>query len=568
VFSLTSSVIIVSEVKRSYSSMAHQPIWGPNPYRQPVQSKNRGLSPNGGKEVRSGTGGQDRTTENVAELTARLASYGGGESSANLALDLVLNDMAEQARMATLASRALIAVLRGDELICRAVAGDSTARLGTRLDTDLGLCGDCIRTHQAQFCDDTETDTRIEAKASRLLGIRSIAALPIIDGTKLVGILELFWLRPYAAGDPEMATLQSLCAVIVNKLRSVAGTVVLSSGRESFTSAPSAGGVEHLTEPAAKPFESSKPTPHVNNVSEPEQEEEDFWPWEIEEREKRKLLESRPRQEENSYFQLTPVLKDTDGNGSGKRGRDYWTSILTAVVIALALLLGWMVGRAGWEMAVDKASERTPAVTPGTQIDEPATPTPPSAAVTKNSADDENKKAKAKPDLPSEAADTGKSTPATNSKPPSKTPTHEVSAGGLVVYEKGKVVFQMPATPKSAQPTSTSARAVGSAEQTTKDPSVPLRVSSDTANSYLLHRVEPQYPEQAKLEHIEGPVILAIVIGTDGLVKNLSVVSGDLQLVNAATDAVRQWRFKPYILNGKTVDFETRVTVNFALPSD
>jgi TonB family protein len=544
--------------------MAHQPIWGPDPYRQPVQSKNRGLSPNGGKKVHSGTGGRDQTSENVAELAARLASYGGGESSANLALDLVLNDMAEQARMATLATRALIAVLRGDELICRAVAGDSTARLGTRLDTDLGLCGDCVRTHQAQFCDDTETDTRIEAKASRLLGIRSIAALPIIDGTNLVGILELFWPRPHAAGDPEIATLQSLCAVIVNKLRSVAGTVVPSSGRESFTSAPSAGAVEGLTEPV----ERSKPTTHVNNVSDPEQEEEDFWPWEIEEREKRKLLESRPRQEENSYFQLTPVLKDTDGNGSGKRGRDYWTSILTAVVIALALLLGWMVGRAGWEMAVDKASERTPALTPATQVDEPATASPPSDALTKNSTDDENKKAKAKADLPSEAADSGKSTPATNSKPPAKTPTHEVSAGGLVVYEKGKVVFQMPPTPKSAQPTSTSARALGSAEPTAKDPSVPLRVSSDTANSYLLHRVEPQYPEQAKLEHIAGPVILAIVIGTDGLVKNLSVVSGDLQLVNAATEAVRQWRFKPYILDGKTVDFETRVTVNFALPSD
>ena len=81
-----------------------------------------------------------------------------------------------------------------------------------------------------------------------------------------------------------------------------------------------------------------------------------------------------------------------------------------------------------------------------------------------------------------------------------------------------------------------------------------------------MQRVEPEYPEQAKLEHIEGPVVLGILVGSDGLVKGLNVVSGDLQLVNAASDAVKQWRFKPYLLNGKAVEFETRVTVNFALP--
>ena len=60
--------------------------------------------------------------------------------------------------------------------------------------------------------------------------------------------------------------------------------------------------------------------------------------------------------------------------------------------------------------------------------------------------------------------------------------------------------------------------------------------------------------------------MLDALVGADGSVKELSVISGDPQLVKAATDAVRQWRFKPHQLKGKAVEFETRITVNFALP--
>jgi TonB family protein len=547
--------------------MAHQPIWGSDPYRQPVESKRRNLSPNGKEEQPEGVT-KTRTDNNFSDLTAKPASHGARDPSADRALEAALNDIAEQARMNTLATRALVALFRGDELICRAVAGDSSTRLGTRLDTHLGLCGDCVRTQRAQFSDDTETDTRVEAKASRLAGIRSIAVFPIIDGTKLVGILELFWPRPHAARDPEIAILQSLSGLIVNKLGSVAQTTMPLSTRESFPSAASAERLDRFPEQATPLNRGIGPTTNIENGAHSEQEDA-FWPWEIEAREK--SMSDSSHQHHESSFQLA-VLKDADGNGSGKRSRDYWTSILTAVVIALALLLGWMVGRAGWEMAVDKASERTSAVTAATQVDEPPPPAAASEIVSKN-ATLENGKAVAKANTktdspaPSENVDASTSTRPATSKPVPKALSHEVSDGGLVVYEKGKVVFQMPPTSKSAQSTTHFAAATPPPDQTTTaDPIAPLRVPSDTANGYLLQRVEPEYPEQAKLEHIEGPVVLGILVGSDGLVKGLNVVSGDLQLVNAASDAVKQWRFKPYLLNGKAVEFETRVTVNFALP--
>jgi TonB family protein len=85
-------------------------------------------------------------------------------------------------------------------------------------------------------------------------------------------------------------------------------------------------------------------------------------------------------------------------------------------------------------------------------------------------------------------------------------------------------------------------------------------------NGYLLQRVEPEYPEAARQRRIQGPVVLDALIGSNGSVRELSVISGDPQLAKAAMDAVRQWRFRPHQLDGKAVEFETRITVNFALP--
>jgi TonB family protein len=123
--------------------------------------------------------------------------------------------------------------------------------------------------------------------------------------------------------------------------------------------------------------------------------------------------------------------------------------------------------------------------------------------------------------------------------------------GGLVVYDNGKVIFQSP--PQSPSQTKTSA-------------SRPVKVPSKVADEYLLQRVEPEYPEAARQQHIQGPVVLEALVGKDGAVENLSTISGDPQLTTAATDAVRQWRFKPFFRNGSPEEFRTQITVSFRLP--
>lgn len=89
--------------------------------------------------------------------------------------------------------------------------------------------------------------------------------------------------------------------------------------------------------------------------------------------------------------------------------------------------------------------------------------------------------------------------------------------------------------------------------------------TSSMLQGNLIHRVEPAYPPLARSARIEGSVELAAVISKEGAIENLRVVSGHPLLVHAAIEAVSQWRYCPYILNGEPVEVETQITVRFFL---
>src|SRR5690242_11780931 len=93
-----------------------------------------------------------------------------------------------------------------------------------------------------------------------------------------------------------------------------------------------------------------------------------------------------------------------------------------------------------------------------------------------------------------------------------------------------------------------------------------IRVSQGVTAGMKIHDVSPQYPQMAKIARVQGPVVLAAVIGKDGAIQNLRVVSTASPLLNqAALEAVKQWRYRPYILNGEPVEVDTTITVNFTL---
>ena len=141
--------------------------------------------------------------------------------------------------------------------------------------------------------------------------------------------------------------------------------------------------------------------------------------------------------------------------------------------------------------------------------------------------------------------------------------------GSLLVYENGKEVFRaLPTVDQSGGIGASSASGAGT-------PGVPdgnqvgiIEVTAEQAEGSLLHRVEPDYPDEARQQKIQGEVVLDVRIDQDGAVQDLKLVTGPTLLAQAAADAVKQWRFKPKLVNGRPVQMQTRIRLNFRLPRE
>jgi periplasmic protein TonB len=155
----------------------------------------------------------------------------------------------------------------------------------------------------------------------------------------------------------------------------------------------------------------------------------------------------------------------------------------------------------------------------------------------------------------------------------------------MKIPQKIAMVKEAPATGAAAAPPSTVAGVVGGVpggvaggtlggvvggvlnSVGTALPAAPkrVRVTSGVTEGLLIHKVMPEYPAQAKTAHMQGTVVLAAVIGKDGVVKDVKVVSGPPMLAQSAMAAVKQWRYKPYVLNGQPTEVDTTINVNFKL---
>jgi TonB family protein len=91
----------------------------------------------------------------------------------------------------------------------------------------------------------------------------------------------------------------------------------------------------------------------------------------------------------------------------------------------------------------------------------------------------------------------------------------------------------------------------------------PQRVSAGVVAGNLVSKVDPVYPDIAKKAHVQGAVVLQAVIAKDGTVKELRLISGPPMLVVSAIQAVQQWKYKPYLLNGEPTEVETTINVNY-----
>lgn len=157
-----------------------------------------------------------------ADLAARFSAQSGGglspELSADLALEIVLNEIVEQACLATGATGAAIVLRREGEMVCRARSGSTAPDLGARLDTSTGLSGECVRTLRTQRCNDVVADPRADIEASLRLGVRSVMVMPLLRGVELIGIFEVFSSRVGAFGERDEGNLEVLAGRALSNL--------------------------------------------------------------------------------------------------------------------------------------------------------------------------------------------------------------------------------------------------------------------------------------------------------------------------------------------------------------
>lgn len=141
------------------------------------------------------------------------------EQDEQLVLDEVLQLVAERAVAITGANGLAIALAENSEIVLRASAGTIKPDVGARIDRDSAFSGACFRTAQIVRCDDTESDSRVNAQACRALGARSMVAVPLCGRRRVIGLLEAFSTDPYGFNDSNVRSLSLLAELVLGALK-------------------------------------------------------------------------------------------------------------------------------------------------------------------------------------------------------------------------------------------------------------------------------------------------------------------------------------------------------------
>ena len=178
------------------------------------------------------------------------------EAGEQFTLEEVLQLVADRAVAITGAHGVAIALAENDELVLRAAAGTVRPDLGACIDRDSTFSGACFRTAQIVSCDDTETDARVNLRACRRLGARSMVAVPLCGRRRGIGVLEAFSARPFGFNDSDVRTLSRLAELLLGALtpeddyRFAESAEAAAAKLEAAPSAPEAVPVAELETPA------------------------------------------------------------------------------------------------------------------------------------------------------------------------------------------------------------------------------------------------------------------------------------------------------------------------------
>jgi TonB family protein len=541
-------------VKLRYSledlfAVAHYPI--PEPERDSDAQR-----PRSSTRLREALPGSRKTEtlsfeSDLAELVAKFSSEEGGnlsaELSADLALEVVLNEIVEQACLATGASGAAVILERDGEWVCRASSGGSAPELGARLNSEAGLTAECVKTRQAQRCDNAETDTRAEVEACRNLGVRSLVALPLFQNAKLEGVFAVFSAQAFAFEERENRTLEALCGYVLSSLAQARAPMHSVEARaQTQTPSPTPDEPTAEAQSGGNAIGKTRAADTVTGNTTETKESDSFVRFDLLEH-----AEAVPQPLATTRSRTIGII----------------TWVMAAAVLAITGLLTTVASQRLLEKGPtahrvsphagtgsgDKRTVDATAATPGPASNGRPNASGPLASSAPGSG-------------PSAAAGAVQATTNTGGTGEAESSKDD---GSLTVYENGKEVFHMP-------PAATESKARGetsstdNAAQTNVSAERPLGtdIVAQAGEGGLIHRVEPDYPQEARQRKIEGAVVLDFWVSPAGSVRQVKLVSGPPLLADAAESAVKQWQFNPHLVNGKPAEMRSRVTLNFKLPAD
>jgi protein TonB len=308
-----------------------------------------------------------------------------------------------------------------------------------------------------------------------------------------------------------------------------------------------------------------------------------------------KTTEAAPR-ESSGFVGSAPTFSFGGANApaeSSGAGKKLLVGVAAVVILAAAAYVGWshFQRRAPEPETAQTETTAAPATTspvpkPSTTQHQPAVPAPkPSASLPSSQNGPSTAKSHASGNSDS-AADASGSPSAPSSTKSSSSPSSDVSktadadeaAAEPIVVKAGKspLVHNKAGAVDAPEPSiigiatagaSAPPPDLGSTSEIAPKPMLQsLNVSQGVSRGLLFKKVQPVYPRTALSMRIEGSVELMATISKTGDIASVKVLSGDSHLTTAATEAVKQWKYKPYLLNGEPVEIQTQVTINFKLP--
>jgi TonB family protein len=493
--------------------------------------------------------------------------------AADLALDWVLQEIVQQARLATTATGAFIGIVRARNIVCQAMSGSNAREFVVYLNRDRRMLDSCLAATDPQRCRDSETSGDFDASTCRYLGARSVVIVPIIDAAEeILGIFGVFSPQADAFSDANIVALQTLSHRIGDAMAQIDRcTSVSASGAYARRASGSGNPLairDRLLRAAHRPLPAvTKPVAWLFGIVVVGL----LAGWILSRTTGLRAIHTSAKALASATSPPVSVLAKplsqplSDPTSSSNAGTNHANDAAVRAEIKQSPTLA----------ADGKPLTDAPVTSQaGKKIAARSLPHVPDLEI-ENTLDDASSGS-----LPSESADTsrapsqssigttpqstgpGKKAPSTNAA--SSSVPGDASLASLpqeAVHPTGDPNPRVEATPPANQTD-------GTARSANADPALAgaIMISEETALQRITEQVTPDYPEDAKAQHVQGAVTVDVLVGRDGEVERVTPLKGDPRLLEAAVKAVTKWRFVPLPRNNRFVKFESHITVQFALP--